>query len=205
VWTIPRMWAGQSCAILASGPSMSQEVADTVRYTRLRTICINTTFKLAPWADMLYAADADWWKHKNNAAAQKFEGLKVTAMEVPYPDVLQLNPTGHDGFDPNPANIRKGHNSGYQAVHIAAHAGCTRILLCGFDMRGGHWHGDHPQGLRNHHQDVFAVWIKAFDKLGDELEQRGIEVVNCTPGSALKRFRCADLKDEIEACALATA
>ena len=30
-WTIPRMWEGRTVAVMASGPSMSQEVADKVR------------------------------------------------------------------------------------------------------------------------------------------------------------------------------
>lgn len=205
MWSVPRLWPGQSCAILASGFSMSQEVADTVRYTRLRTIVINTTFQLAPWADMLYAADSDWWQ-EYKATALKFAGLKVTCSPTPYDDVLQLNNSGPLGFDPNPANVRTCNaNSGGQAIHVAAHAGCTRILLCGFDMHGGNWHGKHPRRLRNAGKEMFERWLPGFDPLGDDLEKRGVEVVNCTPDSRLKRFRMADLKEEIEAQALATA
>lgn len=194
-WSVPRMWPGETCAVLASGPSMSQEVADAVRAVGIRAITINTTFRLAPWADMFYAADVAWWKKYYKEIIGP--GLKVTCEPPPFKDILQLKNTGRDGFDPNPAHIRTGNNGGYQAIHIAAHTGCSRILLCGFDMRGGHWHEKHPEPLRDHGEGIYQRWLPHFKGLGDALEQHGIEVMNCTPNSALKRFPMADLKDAL--------
>ena len=188
------MWEGQVVAILASGPSMSQAVADKCR--QFRTIAINNTFRLAPWADMLYAADALWWMFTE---WQGFAGLKVTCDETATNDVLHVRHTGPQGFDPDPSCVKTGSNSGYQAIHIAAHAGCKRILLCGYDMRGGHWHEPHRRPLRDHGEGIYARWIPAFDTLKPELDKRWIEVINCTPGSALKCFPMMSLD---EACAL---
>jgi hypothetical protein len=198
-WSVPKMWPGETCAILASGPSMSQEVADTVMAAGIRAITVNTTFKLAPWADMFYAADVAWWKKYHG----EITGLKVTCEPPPFKDILQLKNTGRDGFDPNPAHIRTGNNGGYQAIHIAAHTGCSRILLCGFDMRGGHWHDKHPEPLRDHGEGIYQRWLPHFKGLGDALEQRGIEVLNCTPNSALKRFPMADLREALACPVLA--
>lgn len=193
-WSVPPIWRGDTVAILASGPSMSQPVADRVRAAGLPAIVVNSTFRLAPWADMLYAADAGWWAH--NPDALGFAGLKVSVS--PVNGVCRLRNTGVLGFDPDPTAVRTGGNSGYQAVHIAAQAGAARILLLGFDMtaaRGSHWHGDHPAPLRNTEREHYSLWTTHFGLLALELDARGIEVLNCTPGSALTCFSFANIKD----------
>lgn len=177
------MWEGRTVAILASGPSMSQAVADRVR--GLTTVVINDTYRLAPWADMLYAADGPWWEVHQEALS--FDGLKVTASPCKYHDLLLLETSGPEGFDPNPKRVKTGGNSGYQAVHIAIHAKAKRILLCGFDMHnkdGHHWFGKHPKPLRNPDSEVLLGRAQRFRGLVD----RGSEVLNCTPGSAISCF-----------------
>lgn len=164
---------------------MSAEVVAAVRAAvHHRVIVVNNTYELAPWADLLYAADGKWWE-VNHKATLKFYGLKVTCTPVPFDDVLQLRDTGRDGFDPDPSCVRTGGNSGYQAVHVAAHLGAARILLCGFDMHGGHWHERHKDPLREHGEGIYARWIQRFETLAPPLKERGVEVINCTPGSAL--------------------
>jgi len=191
VWSVPRLWPGATIAILASGPSMSQAVADQVHAADLPTIVINNTFRLAPWADMLYAADQEWWSEFPEAL--HFAGLRVSVSEVK--GVHRLRHTGAEGFDPDPTCVKTGGNSGYQALHIAAHAGAKRILLCGFDMHGGHWHKEHQRPLRTTPSPSYGRWIARLATLGEALATRGIEVINCTPGSALRCFRMARLDD----------
>jgi hypothetical protein len=194
-WRVPQLWAGQTVAVLASGPSMTPRVAAAVR--SIPTIVINDTFRLAPWAALLYAADAAWWQANPDALA--FAGLKVTVDSVP--GVESLSNSGSTGFDPNPHCIRTGSNSGYQGVHIAAQAGAARILLCGFDMsaaKGAHWFGPHGDGLVNTTPETYARFIRRFDELKVALDARGVECLNCTPGSALKCFPFADLADILE-------
>lgn len=194
-WRIEQNWAGQTCAVLASGESMGPEVAEAVRQAAaVRVIVTNNTFRLARWADILFAADAPWWD-KYHAETAGFLGLKVCAdgSGTKYDDVLQIQNSGLEGFDPDPSRIRCGGCSGYAAVHIAAHLGCARILLCGFDMKGGHWHEPHKYPLREHGDGIYERWIARFGTLAPELAARGIEVLNCTPGSALRCFPAADL------------
>lgn len=200
-WRVPRCFEGLTVAVLASGPSMSQEVADAVHAADVPAIAINTTFRLAPWASILYAADFEWWQHPAYRDAWAFDGLKLTIHTGagPVPDgLLWLRNSGRTGFDDDPAAVRTGSNSGYQAVHIAAAAGAARILLCGFDMQGGHWHGDHPAQLKRNTPDAFEKFRAAFATLVDPLRKRGVDVVNVTPGSALECWRRARLEDELE-------
>lgn len=171
-------------------------MVESVRSARLPTIAVNDAFTVAPWADMLYAADAKWWIYHCQTAL-KFEGLKVTAQNaLPYKAVMLLEQTGVTGFDPDPMKIRTGGNSGYQAIHIAIHAGAARILLLGFDMRGDHFFGKHPKGLRNPDPNSFKNWIQRFPAL----RNRGAEIINCTPGSALDAFPKMPIDEAIACC-----
>jgi hypothetical protein len=190
-WTVPKLWDGETVAILASGPSLTADTAIRIRERKIPAIAINTSFLRAPWAAMLYAADAAWWTAYRNKVAD-FRGLKVTVRVEPFDDLLALEVSGHLGFDPAPGKIRTGANSGYQAVHVALAAGAKRIELHGFDMRHHdglhHWHGTHPMPLRNHGGSIYERWVKSFESLVPEAAKLGAEVVNCTPDSALKCF-----------------
>ena len=72
-------------------------------------------------------------------------------------------------------------------------------MLLGVDMHGTHYFGKHPEQdekgrklLRNTSPKKFEAHIKQFDKW------RGPpEIVNCTPGSSLKRFRFSDIRTEL--------
>jgi hypothetical protein len=212
-WSVPRMWPGRTVAVLASGPSLlaSLPLAKAAHAAgKLQAVAVNSSGvpspradgslaeAAAPWADVLYGADAAWWVfHAQHAL--KFAGLKVTASStVPFRDVLHLKPTGGEGFDPDPACLRTGCNSSYQAAHLAAHAGATRILLCGVDMhaRGGsHHHGDHPSPLRNTTDSSFERMRRHFATLVAPLQERGVEIFNCSPGSDLDCFPHRDIRD----------
>lgn len=195
-WKVPRMWEGMTVAILASGASMSREVADAV-VGRVPTIVINNTFELAPEADLLYGCDAKMWQHYEGALA--FRGLKVTIdPSLSARSVKLLHNSGQSGYDPDPANLRTGLNSGFQALQLAVHAGASRILLLGFDMHGSHWFGDHPAGLQDSDANVFARFIAEFDAVAPTYAELGVDVVNCTPGSALTCFRASMLSAEVE-------
>ncbi len=148
---------------------------DAVRAAGVPAIAVNDAFLLAPWADVLYAADAQWWG-VHAQTALKFAGLKMTAdPSVHYRAVLKLKQTGKTGYDPTPGCVRTGGNGGYQALHVAIQAGARRILLLGFDMGGTHFFGRHRDGLRNTPDQTFANWIPRFSALA----KVGAEVINC--------------------------
>lgn len=192
-WSVPRLWEGRTVVVMASGASMSREVAEAVRRSWLPTIAVNNTFLLCPWANMLYAADASWWR-VHESAALAFAGLKVTCyVNIPYPEVNVLVPSGITGFDPRPNRIRTGGNSGYQAVHVAIQTGAARILLCGFNMCGQHWFGSHPLPLRNPDPGSLQKWASRFKGLVGH----GAEIINCTPHSALTCFPFVPLEEAL--------
>ncbi|HYH39910.1 MAG TPA: hypothetical protein VD860_16940 [Azospirillum sp.] len=198
-FSVPRLWSGETVVIAGSGPSLTQTQLDRVR-GHARLIVVNDAYLLAPWADWLHGCDSKWWIWHRDRGALKFDGIRTTLIET-VPDgwgVGLLRPTGKTGFDPDPACVRTGANGVYQAMHSAIHAGAARIVLVGVDMkrgRGGrsHFFGEHPDGRVDDHA---SVMLPHFPTLQPALTERGIEVINCTPGSALTCFPMGNL-DEV--------
>lgn len=165
-------------AVLATGPSMSQAVADSVR-GRCRVVAVSDSYKLAPWADAMASTDARWWHH--NPQALEFPGKRYGAFPSfrPVPGVERLD-------------VGSETNSGLLGMHVALKLGATTILLAGFDMRGSHFFGPHPEPLKN----TTAIRFEAIKRQFDHFRPRGVRIINCTPNSAL---RCYD-KGDMDAC-----
>lgn len=197
--SVPRLWPGATVVCLATGPSLTAEDCAYVR-SKARVIAINDAYRLAPWADVLYACDAKWWHWHHGVPS--FTGPKWSLdhsawhnYRVTYPDVQKLLNTGPSGLEHQPTGLRNGRNSGYQAINLAVHYGAARIVLLGYDMQpsGGksHFFGEHP----NRQQSPYAMFRQRFESLVGPLKKRGVEVVNCTRRTVLTVFPCARLED----------
>lgn len=198
---VPTLWEGETVCILASGSSAKAADADYVK-GKARLIVVNNAFRLAPWADLLYACDVNWWKeyeHPRDGGLSwvDFEGLLVSQdarAERPHRVPSEDKP----GLSLDPLRIHQGGNGGYQALNLAVLLGASRVLLLGFDMKGTHFHGPHPSGLNNpEDSNHFPKWIKNFQTTLPDLEKGGVEVINCTWGSALKCYRKKRLRQSL--------
>lgn len=180
-------------AVLATGPSLTQEDVDSLR--GLDVVAVSDAYRLAPWARCLHSSDARWWIA--HPAAMKFCGERSCLESLP--GVIQYLPAD-TVLEDRPHCLSTGRNSGYQAINIAIHKGARRILLLGFDMKrkGAHTHffGRHPPSLEREHP--YDSWLERFDRLAPVLVARGVEVINCTPGSALKCFPMMRLSDALQ-------
>jgi hypothetical protein len=153
---------------------------------------VNTSFRRALWAEVLYACDDAWWVMYFPEVSRAFRGEKWTLNENARDrfDLHWMFGIDRAGLSPDPTYIHQGQNSGYQAVGLAHLFGAARVLLLGFDFgrTGGksHWHGDHPRGLGN--GGSFPAWIAAMNVLARDLAAAGTEVINCSRMTALKCF-----------------
>jgi hypothetical protein len=207
-WPIPAdLWAGKTAVILAGGPSLSLAQVRRVAMARLedrcRVMAVNDAVFVAWFADWLHACDFKWWNW-HRLSVTKFPGVKTTLTPGCPPGwgVKRLrNASGEGGqmggFPEPPDTVAPGGNGGYQAIQCAVKAGASRVILLGFDMKpaadgGGHWFGDHPDGMRSEYE---STMLPHFKTLVAPLKDRGIEVINCTPGSALTCFPAARLED----------
>lgn len=205
-WTVPRMWEGDTCIIMAGGPSMNDLIGEVVRIDGYpRVITINDSWRLAPWADVFYFYDREWYdeqvKTNRVSCGTAFRKLAETGLWVSGNEefashslVRSLRLTGQRGLEINPAGLRHGSNSGYQAINLAYHLGAGRILLLGYDMRvqspaapgqreRTHWH-DEPRAA-DFGQALVHTFLPHFESLVEPLAREKVEVINCTPGSAL--------------------
>jgi hypothetical protein len=200
-WHIPPEWAGETVVIIASGPSLSMEQIEIATQAGCRLIGINDAWRLAPWMDLHYACDLKWWNWHHDACREALACRSVTQSEdaaATYPDLTYVVGKPEPGLSADPTAIHTGKNSGYQAINLAVHLGATRILLIGYDMKiaddgASHWFGDHPDKVRS----WYETWFPCFATLPPDLERLGVEVINCTPGSALPTFPMARLEDVI--------
>ncbi len=202
-WRVPRLWDGQTVAIFAGGPSLTQRDVDAVkRALHVRCITVNDSYRLAPWADLAYFCDLRWWSWHHErpewremlARAASGDAIVATLENLEllgkHPYIRSLRNVGRDGIALEPGHIKNGGNGGYQALNIAVQLGARRVLLLGFDMRRvgtrSHWHDGHPVIAPD---TVYRdLMIPAYTGAAPELARLGVEVVNCTPGSALTVF-----------------
>lgn len=224
---IERIWDGLTAIVAATGPSLTEEVAASCWHARGRdgiaVMAVSDAWRMMPWADALYASDAAWWDLHRGA---DFPGPKWSAHHANGNDKLEaarkygLNlvagqtqaTRAETCFSFDPACIHYGGNSGFQAVNLTILFGAARILMVGFDMRmvavrtdkgiseKRHFFGDHAPPLRNN--SSYDNFIKAFEIAARKLRGR-VEIVNCTPGSALRCFPMMSLSDAIRGAAAA--
>lgn len=170
-------------------------------------LAINDAYRLAPWADALYACDGKWWGWHPSAVA--FAGIKITQdlrtaqahAGVQYIECVKGDRhSGHKqatGLSRAKHKIHGGQNGGYQAINLAYLFGAARIVLLGYDMRDmdrkSHWFGDHPNKMPSNGK--YLRWIEFYKTIAAQLPELGIEIINCTPGSALKCFPMRKLED----------
>lgn len=189
-WSVPVLCPGGTVVCVAGGPSLTPEDVEACR-GRATVIAVNDAYRLAPWAEVLYAADGKWWRH-HQSALTAFAGLKVSirVANAGHPaDVQLLNRTGDRGLELQPTGLRTGRNSGYQAINLAVHLGATRILLLGYDMAFGpkgesHWFGEHWDEIR----PPVATFREFFSTLVEPLTRVQVEILNCSRQTALTCF-----------------
>ena len=171
---------------IASGPSLLEEDVNKVK--NLNTIVVNTSFRLAPWAKILFAGDFGWWNLYRNEVKEKFIGECWTGNKKAS-KIFGLNYIKQkhgNSLSRENGVINFGGNSGYAAIEFAYQLGAKRIILLGYDMQRtngmSHWHGDH---YRLSNDNAFPRWIKRIESVAKELDKIGVEVLNATRQTAL--------------------
>jgi hypothetical protein len=186
---------------VAGGPSLTLEQLEVVHQARqaerVRVIGVNNAFQRAPWIDVVYACDLLWWKKHHAQVKALAPGAETVTQDASAHKQFALSTRvrGSAGDGLGREQIHTGGNGGHAAVNLAYLWGAQRILLLGYDMQLGpkgerHWHPDHPSPCIQ--TQLFAHWIKRFESTARDLKKLGVEVLNCTPGSALPWFpRCS--------------
>lgn len=178
---------------IASGPSLTQEDVDYCR-GKGKVYVVNDAWRLAPWADVLYAADEAWWEH--HKGVPEFAGEKWT-VDRPAAKKYGLNHIGlamGAAWSSWPGEVAYGCNSGFQTLNLSVIQGASEVVILGYDMgmTGGrkHFFGDHPGALNRGMK--FEEWIKRFNRAAPLIE---VPVINCSRETALTCFPRRALED----------
>ena len=183
----------QTAVIVASGRSLTKEDVEYCQ-GKATVYVVNNCYQLAPWADVLYACDEEWWDcYKPEFNGQKWTinenaAKKYSLNKVDYDSSLAFSPT---------EIIATGNNSGFQAMNLAYLHGYKRIILLGFDYMnsGQHWFGKHPSGLQK--SPDMRRWVQHMRKAQPIIENLGIEVINCTRETAIDCFPQMPITDAL--------
>lgn len=180
---------------LASGPSLTEtDVALVAEWRQAGdriVVVTNTTFRIAPWADYLYAMDRKWWEHHLKEVRSVFQGKLVS--NSAHSKQLGLTHTGElfKRFEPC-------QNSGAAAISLAVRLGASRVIMLGYDCgipkgEKAHWHGDHPKPLGN--CGSARRWPDQFKKLRDTYKTA--DIVNASRSTMLSVFPRMALEDAL--------
>lgn len=184
----------KTAVCIASGPSLT---VDDVEYCKgkAKVYAVKENHHLAPWADVLYAADTDWW--------QMFKGVPEFAGErwtVSSEAALQYGLKHIDGksqveWSNDPKFIATGGNSGFQAINLAVLHGADRVILLGYDMgfkseTDKHWwEKEYPRDSR---VSNYKGWLERMNKAAPMIP---VPVLNASRESAITCFPRVNLRD----------
>jgi hypothetical protein len=144
---------------------MTRDLAESLRCHR--TIAVNHTSRIAPWADAMVALDGDWPQEWRGFQGIRFTGIKDDTLDALYVgSMLEMVSVDGEQFV-----IR---NSGIAAIRIAAALGAKRIIVAGFAPENrGHFYDDE---VDTGDADPYFGVAAAFDALVVEMAARGVAV-----------------------------
>jgi len=236
-WSVPKIWEGGECWIIGGGPSVTEQFEipkDIVQGVRNKdlppsayspylvsihgkhVIGINAAYLIGDWIDMVFFGDRGFFVANRKQLAE-FPGLKVTCCpgisahqyDLDHIKYLQKDRKRTKGISRNSSMVSWNANSGAAAISVAVHAGVTRIVLLGFDMKLGegdvqHWHNLYkkdapPRKRRNNKPNKaglpFHRHLLGFPVIAKDAHQMGIEILNASPDSAITDFRKCTVKE----------
>lgn len=182
---------------IASGPSLTQDDVDYCR-GKGAVYVVKECHHMAPWADVLYAADVCWWV--NNLSWKDFKGAKWTcgdrAVQL-FPELNYIEAKCQWFWSTERGKIATGGNSGFQIINMAALDGAERIILLGYDY--GHeasgqkhwWDDEYPRDSR---PSNYEEWNKKLEKAAKYIE---IPVINASRESAITCFPRTTIQEAV--------
>ena len=188
--TVTRKWEGETVVLVGGGPSLTQADADYCRGLA-KLIAINDAYRLAPWANILYAYDVAWWDYHmpylGGFVGEKWTCNELAAKKHPLNFIKSIRDPGLSECN---GYIHTGGNSGFQALNLAVLFGAKRLILLGFDMQRqkgrSHWFGEHPGNLNKHSN--YLDFISHFVEAAPQLRKLGVEVINCSRDTGMTCF-----------------
>ena len=196
--------------IIGTGPSLTYEQIDKV--SSFKRFGANRAFEFD--IDVVAGCNYQFWDyywqeikdyrcHKwtsHPEAKDKYSGLNY------------IEGRWQDGLSTDKSYICAHHGTGPQVVNLALHYGCEVMILIGWDMRYPGKVNDRQYNAKRHYFGEDALTDKHWPRtnsngdLGGLIKEMetikpddyGIDIINCTPNSAMTCFPIMRLEDAIE-------
>ena len=198
---IPLKYRNKTAILMATGPSLTEEVVSYVRENKGDHIVFgcNDVYKICDFMDVHYACDTRWWDHNGKEFKELFPNQESWTQCKTSAEKFKINWTDgkHEkGLSIDSNIIHFGSNSGYQMLNIAFLMGCNKFILLGYNMQHfdgkSHFFGDHPGGMNN--RSPYPTFLQKYQTIQEPIKKL---VVNCTENSALRCFRQSTLEEEL--------
>lgn len=185
-WSVPREWAGQRAFIVGGGPSVEAQNLDVLRGRKV--IAVNKSFAAVPFADFCFFGDNRFYREYEKPLLG-FAGRIVSVASCPMNDrVLRLKKRNPPGLSDDPQTLIMLLTSLHGAIDLAKFlvGPLGSIALLGADGKAGpggrsHHHKPHPWPVR---PGCWDRQLKDLMTVRKPLKRLGIELLNCSPGSA---------------------
>lgn len=193
-------WHGRTVFCLASGDSLRRQTPEQWCAIAMRqragdvVLAVNSSVKTARAAkcepDALFFTDMNWFE-ANAQLVHEFPGRIFTVSRAGG-KTERIENIHRAGFSVGQPPMRDGRSSGHRAVSLAVMLGARRVVMLGYDMQidpesgRSHCHDDYANTQSN--QDYAREFIPSFQGWRADALAVGCEIINATPGSALKEF-----------------
>jgi hypothetical protein len=186
-WSCPPLWSGETCFIVAGGPSLSG--FDFERLEGRKVIAVNSSAYSVPDAPIIFFGD-DRWGYEHAAQIDAMKGEIVTVSQsgggirraklmkkiAPPPALMERR----DALSMRRTSLQA-------AINLALHLDVARIVLLGADMKPA------EDGRTHHHRahrwpQVPGCWDEMLDDLrgvAAELQRLQKEIVNTSLDSRI--------------------
>jgi len=181
-------------------------------------------YQRVPWTDVHISCDGPWWnwyypreEELRNLPCPKYTWYPKLAEKF---NITYITAIVKDGLSTDPSVLHINHGSGPMCLNLALHYGIKRLLLVGHDMKFApdynakkrdpgskprHYFSEYPGPLQHWPSSRVGITkpgvldglIETYDKMVPQLKKLGMEVINCTPGSALTTFKMSTLEKEL--------
>jgi len=206
-----------------TGPSINEHQINTINQARaegkIKVFSSNRAWEIFD-SDLVHGCNYQywdiWWNQPTDKGLilkdQPF--LKYTTrpeLEGKYPGLNYIKEIWIDGLSRDPSCISAHHGTGPQTVNLAYLFGAKTILLVGWDMRFPGKVDNRTYTEKRRYLGEDKQTLTHWPRTGPNGEQEGliremetihpkdygIEIINCTPDSAMTHFPMMDLDDAL--------
>ena len=192
---------------IGTGPSLRLEQIEAARAQGFTLVGCNNVWQIVPDLAVLYGCNLGWWREYWGPELEAHPASKWTTNREAA-DAFGLNwiaERNAPGLSRYETVIHHGHGSGYSLVNLAYLMGAERILLLGYDLKyaadydgAGHQVGSTPRHYFGEYPNSLQHWPRVHVRNGVHTElvclyesvarQGLVEIINCSPDSALTCF-----------------